>query len=80
MPESDGPFEVALSDRVERTPLAGEGRGPLAAARARFPIAGACFLEPVETDLLPVTMFGAGHVGRAIAARAAGPAAPLRLA
>jgi xanthine dehydrogenase accessory factor len=40
-------------------------RGPL-------PAAGARFVEPAETDLLPVTMFGAGHVGRAIAARALG--------
>ena len=28
--------------------------------------------KPVESDLLPVRLFGAGHVGQAIAARAAG--------
>ena len=41
-------------------------------ARGPLPTAGARFLEPVETDRLPVCLFGAGHVGRAIAARAAG--------
>ena len=70
-PEGEGPFEVTLSDRVGRSPFPGEGRGPVG-ARGPLPIAGARFVEPAETDLLPVTMFGAGHVGRAIAARAQG--------
>ena len=48
------------------------------AREARSPTAGARFVEPVETDRLPVLLFGAGHVGRAIAARAAG--LPLHLA
>jgi xanthine dehydrogenase accessory factor len=71
VPEDEGPFEVTLSDRVERRLLPGEvpitmgARGPL-------PAAGARFLEPVETNSLPVFLFGAGHVGRAIAVRALG--------
>ena len=47
-------------------------------ARGPLPSTGARFLEPVETDSLPVTLFGAGHVGRAIAARA--PGLPLAIA
>ncbi|HEX8224136.1 MAG TPA: xanthine dehydrogenase accessory protein XdhC [Allosphingosinicella sp.] len=90
-PEGEGPFEVTLSERVERRLLPGEGRGPAAesgldpglrrgavAARGPLPSAGARFLEPVESDSLPVFLFGAGHVGCAIAARAAG--LPLHLA
>jgi xanthine dehydrogenase accessory factor len=78
LPEADGPFEVVLADRVLRTPL---GRGvapPAPGARGPLPVAGAHFLERVESDCLPVCLFGAGHVGRAIAARAAG--LPLHLA
>jgi xanthine dehydrogenase accessory factor len=65
--------------------LPGEGRGPVTAApldpglrrgtieaRGPLPTSGACFTEPVETHSFPVFLFGAGHVGRAIAARAAG--------
>jgi xanthine dehydrogenase accessory factor len=98
VPDGEGPYEVTLSDRVDRKPFPGEGRGPAACAgaldpgrslsgatpramskgrgtigaRGPLPIAGACFLEVVETLFLPVFLFGAGHVGRAIAARAAG--------
>ena len=75
VPESGGPFAVTLSDRVSRA--AGEEGGRLD-ARGPLPIAGDRFIEPAETDLLPVTMFGAGHVGKAIAARAAG--LPLHIA
>jgi xanthine dehydrogenase accessory factor len=77
VPDGEGPFEVTLSDRVERrlpngaSPVTIGARGPL-------PTAGARFLDPVETDSLPVYLFGAGHVGRAIAARAAG--LPLHIA
>lgn len=75
VPASDGPFAVTLGAKVGRVAgLDGErldARGPL-------PVAGARFLEPAETDLLPVMMFGAGHVGKAIAARAQG--LPLHLA
>ena len=86
VPESEGPFDVTLSDRVERRPLPAESRSPATdaipppeplAARGPLPAAGARFLEVVETDSLPVRLFGAGHVGRAIAARAAG--LPLQL-
>jgi len=77
MPDGEGPFEVTLSDRVERRPPNGEGRDMIG-ARGPLPTAGARFLEPVETDSLPVYLFGAGHVGRAIAVRAIG--LPLHIA
>jgi xanthine dehydrogenase accessory factor len=48
------------------------------AARGPLPTAGSRFIEPVETEILPLLLFGAGHVGRAIAARAAG--LPLHIA
>ena len=86
VPEGDGAFEVTLSERVERRLLPGESRGPDSCAgildpglrrgtmnaRGPLPTAGARFVEPVEADSLPVLLFGAGHVGRAIAARADG--------
>jgi xanthine dehydrogenase accessory factor len=75
-PAVDGPFEVELGGRVLRRPLAGETAAAMS-ARGPLPAAGARFLEPVETELMPVFLFGAGHVGRAIATRAAG--LPLRL-
>jgi xanthine dehydrogenase accessory factor len=90
VPDGEGPCEVTLSDRVERRLLPGEGaprevllrgdpEGPVTiGARGPLPAAGARFLEPVETDTFPVYLFGAGHVGRAIAARAAG--LPLHIA
>lgn len=77
VPEGEGPFEVTLSDRVERRPLNGEAGGTIG-VRGPLPAAGASFLEPVETESLPVHLFGAGHVGRAIVARAAG--LPLHIA
>ena len=76
VPDGEGPFEVTLSDRVLRKPPSTE-TAPLS-ARGTLPTAGARFLEPVEADSLPFFLFGAGHVGRAIAARAAG--LPLHLA
>jgi xanthine dehydrogenase accessory factor len=78
LPEQDGPFEVVLGDRVVRTPLARGVAPPALSARGPIPVDGAHFLERLETDCLPVCLFGAGHVGRAIAARAAG--LPLHLA
>jgi len=69
IPESDGPFAVTLGDKVDR--VAGHD-GERLIARGPLPVSGARFVEPAETDLLPVTMFGAGHVGRAVAARGAG--------
>jgi xanthine dehydrogenase accessory factor len=73
VPDSEGPFEIVLAEHVLRKPLAGEAAPPAAVgARGPLPTTGARFLEPVESDSLPVFLFGAGHVGRAIAARAAG--------
>src|SRR6185295_10342713 len=74
-PESDGPFAVTLSEKVCR--VAGRD-GERLDARGPLPVSGARFVEPAETDMLPVFMFGAGHVGRAIAARA--PGLPLHFA
>ena len=51
--------------------LNGGGCGAVA-ARGPLPTAGARFVERVESDSLAVQLFGAGHVGRAIAVRAAG--------
>lgn len=76
-PDSEGPFEVTLSERVERRLLNGDVPGRMG-ARGPVPAAGARFLEPVESNSLPVLLFGAGHVGRAIAARADG--LPLHIA
>lgn len=75
VPEGDGPFAVTLGETVAR--VAGEG-GERLDTRGPLPVSGARFVEPAETDLLPVMMFGAGHVGKAIAARAEG--LPLHLA
>jgi xanthine dehydrogenase accessory factor len=77
VPEGEGPFHVTLSERVERRPPNGESLN-MVGARGPLPTAGARFLEPVESDSLRVFLFGAGHVGRAIAARAAG--LPLHIA
>jgi len=104
VPDGEGPFEVTLSDRVERRSLPGEGRGPVTGAaplgpglgshqsstlmgslrrgtigaRGPLPAAGAHFIEPVEGGSLPLHLFGAGHVGRAIASHAEG--LPIHLA
>ena len=92
VPAGEGPYAVALSESVSRESLAGEGRGPATngpildpglrrgtvAARGPLPISGAKFVEPVEADSLPLLMFGAGHVGRAIASHAG--ALPIHLA
>ena len=69
IPESDGPFAVTLGEKVDR--VAGQD-GQRLTARGPLPASGTRFIEPAETDLLPVTRFGAGHVGRAVAARAVG--------
>jgi len=71
-PDREGPFEVVLADQVLRRPLNGQAPPAPLSARGPLPVAGARFLERVEADSLPVLLFGAGHVGRAIAARAAG--------
>lgn len=71
VPDREGPFEVTLSDKVERAPDPAPGAETVG-ARGPLPGPGARFLEPLETDRMPVWLFGAGHVGRAIVARAAG--------
>ncbi|MBS0480334.1 MAG: XdhC family protein [Proteobacteria bacterium] len=43
---------------------------PVMAARGERPGPGAAFIEPADVEQMPVRMFGAGHVGRAIMARA----------
>lgn len=88
---AEGPAIVTLGDAVQRARLPGEGRGPgpdlsrrdpglggTIAARGPLPVSGDAFVEPVERDAMPVFLFGAGHVGRAIAQRAQG--VPLHLA
>jgi xanthine dehydrogenase accessory factor len=80
------------TDAINRNLFPGEGRGPVSGraqldpglrrgrigARGAFPEAGTEFLEPMETAGTPLILFGAGHVGRAIADR--GPGLPLHLA
>lgn len=77
VPEGGGPYAVTLSERVERSTLPGLRRGTVEARGAPL-VAGDSFVEPAETARLRVTMFGAGHVGRAVAERAAG--LPLHIA
>ncbi|MEP7005311.1 MAG: xanthine dehydrogenase accessory protein XdhC [Sphingomonas bacterium] len=80
------------TNAVARKTFPGEGRGPVGGgpilgtslrrgsltARGPLPTAGAEFLEPVETAGTPLILFGAGHVGRAIASRL--PGLPFHLA
>jgi xanthine dehydrogenase accessory factor len=77
VPAGEGPYFVSLGDRVERyaPPRLRSGTLP---ARGPLPQPGDCFAEPDEGARLPVLMFGAGHVGRAVAERAHG--LPLHLA
>jgi xanthine dehydrogenase accessory factor len=76
VPEGDGPYEVRLGDTATRTACA--ARPVLLSARGPKPEPGDRFIEPDDGDRLPVLMFGAGHVGKAIAMRAVG--LPLHLA
>ena len=76
LPEGDGPFTVRLGDALSRT--AADARPTALTARGPRPQAGDSFVEPDDGDRLPVLLFGAGHVGKAIASRAAG--LPLHLA
>lgn len=70
VPEGDGPWQVQLGGILQRTVT---GSRPVAlSARGPRPEAGDSFIEPDEGDRLPVLMFGAGHVGKAIAVRAQG--------
>ena len=76
VPEEDGPYQVHLGETLQRT--RGEASHTSLPARGPRPEAGDSFIEPDEGDRLTVLMFGAGHVGKAIAARAEG--LPLHLA
>jgi len=62
--------------RVERRPL-GRAPAPTMPARGPLPTPGTSFAEPDDGPRLPVLLFGAGHVGRAIAGRL--PGLPLNL-
>ena len=77
VPEGEGPYAVRLGERLERRLDRGLRRRTIG-ARGPRPEPGDSFVEPDEGDRLPVLMFGAGHVGKAIAARAEG--LPLHLA
>jgi xanthine dehydrogenase accessory factor len=77
VPEGEEPYLVELSERLRRKPFPGGGRGP-GTAREPVPEPGDAFIEPGEGARLPVLLFGAGHVGKAIAARTEG--LPLHLA
>ena len=88
----DAVVSLLGTGRIERSFFPGEGRGPVGsgpildpglrrerfAARGPLPEAGTEFLEPVETTGTPLILFGAGHVGRAIASRL--PGLPFHLA
>ena len=76
VPEGDGPYQVHLGETLVRT--AGAARPASLSARGPKPEAGDSLVEPDDGDRLPVLMFGAGHVGKAIAVRAEG--LPLHLA
>lgn len=76
VPEGADAYEVRLGETLRRR-VSG-ARPATLPARGPRPEAGASFVEPAEGDRLPVLMFGAGHVGKAIAARAEG--LPLHLA
>lgn len=70
VPEGDGPWEICLGETLRRT--SSEARPVTLPARGPRPEEGETFVEPDEGDRRPVLMFGAGHVGKAIAARAQG--------
>lgn len=70
VPEGDGPYEVQLGDMLRRASTA--ARPAQLSARGPRPQAGESFVEPADGEKLPVLMFGAGHVGKAIAMRAQG--------
>jgi len=62
--------------RIERRPL-GRAPAPAMPARGPLPAPGTSFAEADDGPRLPVLLFGAGHVGRAIAERL--PGLPLDL-
>jgi xanthine dehydrogenase accessory factor len=66
-----------MPDRVERGAAPVAEVAPLL-ARGPLPAPGAMFIEPDDRPRRPLLLFGAGHVGRAIASRL--PGLPLQLA
>lgn len=90
--QGDEVVAMLETDTIQRSAFPGEGRGPVATgpilgpglrrerlvARGSLPQVGTEFLEPTETTGTPLILFGAGHVGRAIADRT--PGLPLHLA
>ncbi|AHE52053.1 xanthine dehydrogenase accessory protein XdhC [Sphingomonas sanxanigenens] len=62
--EGEALIATLADDTVRRVP--GDA-APLPSARGERPAAGARFVEPADVRRLPVMLFGAGHVGRAIA-------------
>ena len=80
--EGRGPDSAQCAERAAAR-KSSDGLGPglrrgTVVARGPLPVVGDAFVDPVETDAMPVFLFGAGHVGRAIAERAQG--LPLHLA
>lgn len=68
--ESERPMAVRLlADGVERVDADTLHTRPLS-ARGERPGEGAAFADPADMQRMPVLIFGAGHVGRAIAQRA----------
>ncbi len=61
--DPDRPFAVRLGDRVEREQVSASPPPPARARGDRPEV----FLEPADTPRRPLLLFGAGHVGRAIA-------------
>jgi xanthine dehydrogenase accessory factor len=76
VPDGSAPWRVTLGKTLNRAAVG--ARATTLPARGPRPEAGDSFVEPDDGDRLPVLMFGAGHVGKAIAARAEG--LPLHLA
>ena len=62
--EGEALIATLTESAIQRIP--GDG-APLPSARGERPAAGASFAEPADVRRLPVMLFGAGHVGRAIA-------------
>jgi xanthine dehydrogenase accessory factor len=69
-PEGDGPWQVQLGETLSRK--VATARPAQLSARGPRPENGDSFVEPADDDRRPVLMFGAGHVGKAIAMRAVG--------
>jgi xanthine dehydrogenase accessory factor len=70
VPEEDGPYWVQLGETLHR--IARVNRPTQLCARGPKPDSGDSFVEPADGARRSVLMFGAGHVGKAIALRAEG--------